>query len=125
MLKYLTTMTLGFSAGALAAASTTTTSSTGICSADRVKEEQSVGSDQSPPHPQHQSSQRLIPGDKSSSSAASSSVASTDNDTIMDYRQEADRIANKVYEIYNDTDWKLAKTNVSTRYHHLLKLSCY
>ena len=32
----------------------------------------------------------------------------------MDYRQEADRIANKVYELYKDTEWKIAKSTVSS-----------
>ena len=31
----------------------------------------------------------------------------------MDYTDEAERMAQRVYELYSDNDWKVAKTSVS------------
>ncbi len=72
----------------------------GICSESKARESQTAACHHrkqiaDPPH-QH-----------------NSSSTQRDNNTIMDYKQESERIANKVYELYKDTDWKLAKTNVS------------
>ena len=34
---------------------------------------------------------------------------------VMDYKEEAERMAQRVYELYNDKDWKMAKTSVSPK----------
>ena len=91
MLRYLATVTLGVG----------TTVSACILAECRATVNQSSQSDH-----QHQLT-------TSSQFVSSPTRASSQSLTKMDYRQEADRIANKVYELYKDTEWKIAKSTVS------------
>ena len=42
----------------------------------------------------------------------SNTVPKTSGGGTMDYNQEAERMAQRVYEMYNDKEWKVAKTSV-------------